>query len=220
MSKRNLIITLILCSLLFTVIGCSGQNNDSAISESSNVTPDNNPTETETPETRIKETVAETDSDATEEAIVRIENTAKTESASETDNQDIAFAYDEIRFIPTDPASPIIEALGEPDSFYEAPSCVFAGNDQVYAYPGFEINTASYNDLDVIVGIFLTDGQVSTPEGITVGSTLDEAIDAYGEPDIDDGTGQITWHYEGFDLIIVNIDNQITSLSYLGQFGQ
>ena len=38
-------------------------------------------------------------------------------------------------------AEPIVEALGEPKSYFEAASCAFEGLDKIYTYGGFEVNT-------------------------------------------------------------------------------
>ncbi len=122
-----------------------------------------------------------------------------------------------VEFTPTQAAAPILEALGPANSVYEAPSCVFAGTDQVYAYDGFEVNTCDVDGINTIVGMFLTDTAASTPEGITYGSSLSEVLEVYGEPD-EESVGQMTWQREKSQLVIVILDDAVTSISYIGEF--
>ena len=89
-------------------------------------------------------------------------------------------------------ASPIIEALGEPLNYFEAPSCAFEGIDRIYYFKGFELFTFPVNGEDFILSINLTDDSVTTFEGIYLGMSLDRVVAAYGE-DYTQNFGQYTY---------------------------
>jgi hypothetical protein len=78
-------------------------------------------------------------------------------------------------------AAPVIEALGEPVEYFEAPSCAFQGLDKIFYYNGFEINTYPSGDKDFISTVNFLDDSVATDKGIYLGSTLDDVVAAYGE---------------------------------------
>lgn len=77
--------------------------------------------------------------------------------------------------------APLLDFLGEPDSYFEAASCAFDGLDKTYTYAGVEIITYPDGDRDYISSVRILDSSVSTPEGITIGATQDEVVAAYGE---------------------------------------
>lgn len=76
--------------------------------------------------------------------------------------------------------APLLEYLGEPDSYFEATSCAFDGLDKTYTYAGMELITYPDEDKDYISSIRLLDSSAATPEGITIGSSEEEVIAAYG----------------------------------------
>ena len=77
--------------------------------------------------------------------------------------------------------TPIIEALGEANSYFEAPSCAFQGLDKIYSYSGFEINTYPNGEKDYISSVYLKDDSVETDKGIFIGSSLEDVKKAYGD---------------------------------------
>ena len=76
--------------------------------------------------------------------------------------------------------APILAFLGEPDSYFEAASCAFDGLDKTYTYSGLEIVTYPDGDKDFVSSVRILDGSVSTPEGVTIGSTQEEVAAACG----------------------------------------
>ena len=79
-------------------------------------------------------------------------------------------------------AGNLIGFLGEPTVYSAAPSCLFEGEDKLFEFADLIIYTIPDEDTDLIDGIdFLTD-RFQTRRGITVGSTRDEVLAAYGEP--------------------------------------
>ena len=60
--------------------------------------------------------------------------------------------------------------LGEPQSYFEAKSCVFEGIDRMYTYPGIEVDVSpDGKGGESISSIFLLDDSVETPEGVYIG---------------------------------------------------
>ena len=77
-------------------------------------------------------------------------------------------------------ASPVIGALGEPLSYFEAPSCAFDGIDKIYYFSGFELYTYPVGGDDFILSVNLTDDSVTTKEGVYLGMSYDDMLGAYG----------------------------------------
>jgi len=80
-----------------------------------------------------------------------------------------------------EPAAPVVDALGEPQSCFEAPSCAFDGIDRIYYYSGFELYTYPVNGEDFVLSVNLTDDSVTTFEGIYLGMSYDNMLAAYGD---------------------------------------
>ena len=78
-------------------------------------------------------------------------------------------------------AAPIIEALGEAESYFEAASCAFDGLDKTYTYSSFEIDTYEMEGKDYISCIYFRDDMVETKEGISLFMTKEDMIAVYGE---------------------------------------
>jgi hypothetical protein len=110
-------------------------------------------------------------------------------------------------------AAPIIEALGDPAQYFEAASCAFQGLDKIYTYNGFEINTYPNGDKDYISTVYFLDDSVTTDQGIYLGSTLDEVIDAYGE-DYTQESGEYTYTLGQTKLAFIIEDETVTSITY------
>ncbi len=100
----------------------------------------------------------------------------------ESKSDSFTFKYNDTEIKLNGEVAPIVEALGEPDSYDESPSCGFPGLDKHYTYGGFEFTAYPKTDDDYRVKyIKILNDTVSTPEGITIGSSVDEVKDAYGD---------------------------------------
>lgn len=91
--------------------------------------------------------------------------------------------------------APLLAYLGEPANYFEAESCAFDGLDKTYTYDGVEIVTYPDGDVDRVSYVRILSDAVSTPEGITIGSTPEEVAAAYGD---DSGT---QYNYEDGDCL-------------------
>ena len=76
-------------------------------------------------------------------------------------------------------AAPLLKALGAYKTSYEAPSCAFDGMDKIYSYGAYDILTYTADGKDFISGVVLRDDTVETPEGIAIGSKLEDVMLGY-----------------------------------------
>lgn len=126
------------------------------------------------------------------------------------------FVSGDIRLPMNEEFSALRDALGEPLSYYEAESCAFQGLDKTFNYPGFELVTYPNGDKDYISDIYFTDGTVATPEGIHIGSTLEEVKAAYGEGYTADDFGiYYTYTDGGTQLKFGTEDGVVTEIEYV-----
>ncbi len=54
-------------------------------------------------------------------------------------------------------------------------------NNTIYEYPGLEIKTYYSNNVERIFSITITNSEIHTNEGITIGNTLEDIKNTYGE---------------------------------------
>lgn len=104
--------------------------------------------------------------------------------------------------------------IGEALDQYKSPSCAFEGEDNVYDYEKFQITTYVTNNSEVFTGVYILDESIQTKEGIHIGSTKQEMIDAYGE-EYTENYGAYTYNKGKTDLSFVLVDDVITAISYL-----
>src|SRR5690554_1502967 len=101
-------------------------------------------------------------------------NKATRGEASKDLADNFVFEYNGISIAIDDEAEAILEELGEPMEYFEAPSCAYQGLDKTYYYNGFEITTYTQDDTDYIANVVLVDDSVTTKEGIHIGSSIDQ----------------------------------------------
>lgn len=109
--------------------------------------------------------------------------------------------------------SSVVDALGEPDSYFEQPSCAAQGIAKIYTYSGFQIETYPDGEQDLIASIILKDDSVSTPEGIDLSMTKDDIIAAYGS-DYQETDKSITYENNGTKLCFILNGEDIASIEY------
>lgn len=111
------------------------------------------------------------------------------------------------------PAQPILDALGEPKAKTEEPSCAFDGLDKTYSYDGFNLQTYPLDGAEYVFGFWFTDGTVSTPEGIAIGSAEADVVKAYGEENRS-GDNVFVLTRDGGRLTIILADGKVSSIQY------
>ncbi|MCL2030427.1 MAG: hypothetical protein FWG93_02670 [Oscillospiraceae bacterium] len=103
-----------------------------------------------------------------------------TEPSGAPEEEVWTFTARDVTVVMGQPAAPYIEALGEPQSLFEAPSCAFEGVDRIYTYPGFQLYTFPRDGIDHVLSIQLTDDSWVTDKGLYIGRGLEDMLAAYG----------------------------------------
>lgn len=147
--------------------------------------------------------------------VIESDNTQN--SAGNSSNEENAtgyvFTYDGLQ-IPVDAdAAPIVESLGEPQEYFESPSCAADGIGKLYTYSDFEIQTYPDGDQDLILYVLLRTDNVATAEGIDLSSSRDDIIAAYGEP-TSEATGAMTYEKDGVSLVFIFDGDSLISIEY------
>lgn len=108
------------------------------------------------------------------------------------------------------PAKQILDTLGAPYGYTETASCAFAGTEKTYDFGGFYLRTYPAKDGDRILGWWFSSGSLSTPEGITIGSSRDQVEAAYGE-----FTGSACVVSRGEEKLTILLENDaVTTVQY------
>lgn len=110
--------------------------------------------------------------------------------------------------------APIADALGEPKSVFEEPSCAAQGIAYLYSYPGFDINTYPDGEDNYVGYISLKDDTVATPEGIDLSKTRDDVIAAYGD-NYEEDDKKITYSKDGMTLSFIFSGDDIAAIEYM-----
>ena len=107
----------------------------------------------------------------------------------------------------------VIPKLGNYNSVNITDSCGgFSGKDRIYYYNGFRVYTTPSERGDVVNKIELTDDSVSTPEGLTIGSTKDAVTKAMGN-----GTAvgdNLSYEKGNMKLVFIFRDGTVTNIQY------
>lgn len=106
------------------------------------------------------------------------------------------------------------EKFGEESNVYEVPSCAFEGNDKIYEYEGYEVETYEDGGTERIYSIYFTDTKQTTTEGVCVSDSYDKMIETYGEEFENDGT-QYTYTKDNTCLEFIVENDVITSIKYV-----
>lgn len=109
--------------------------------------------------------------------------------------------------------APIVEALGEADSYFESESCAFQGLDKVYAYGSVQISTYPVDGVDYVYTVVLKDDTVETPEGIMIGSATEDVIAAYGDADTQTDTA-LSYTKDDSILAFILDNGTVTDITY------
>lgn len=110
-------------------------------------------------------------------------------------------------------AAPIIDALGEPRSYTEEPSCAFDGMDKTYYYGSFYLSTYPMEDKDYVYNLWFADDGLATDEGIRIGSSRSQVEDAYGK-ECFNGTNSFMLTKGQSKLVILIEDGKVSSIRY------
>ena len=110
-------------------------------------------------------------------------------------------------------AAPILSQLGEPNSYFETPSCAFEGIDKKYTYGSFELDTYPNGDKDFVSAVIFKDDSITTPEGVGIGDSREKMIEAYGDKGSEE-LGMMVYRKDGMKLCFILDEDNIISIEY------
>ncbi len=140
-------------------------------------------------------------------------NGNSTVTTTQTEAEGYVFSYKGTD-IPVDAdAAPILEKLGEPKSYFESPSCAAQGIGKLYSYGDFEIETYPDGDTDRVLYVLLKSDAVQTAEGVSLASSREDVIAAYGEP-TEEKTGAMIYQKGDMKLKFLFNDSGMVSIEY------
>ncbi len=139
---------------------------------------------------------------------------AETEKESEeaAEYKGYAFIYQDVVIEMDADAAPIVEKLGEANSYFEAPSCAFEGIDKMYTYGSFELDTYPMENKDYVSAVIFKDDAIATPEGVGVGDTAEKMTEIYGEGTLENG--MTVYEKDGMKLCFILQEESIVSIEY------
>ena len=151
-------------------------------------------------------------------ASTETETETKTETAAAETTEASAAGYvfksGDVEIAVDADADEIVEALGEPSSQYDEPSCASDGTAYFYTYPGFEMETYPDGDKNLVYYVVLKDDTVATPEGIDLSMTKDDILEAYGDPTEETDTALTYKDESGAALVFIMDGDDIASIEY------
>lgn len=107
----------------------------------------------------------------------------------------------------------VLAVLGNDYEYYEAISCAYDGMDKTFAYDGLDIYTYPDGQDDYVVEMIITSDSYKTTRDITVGSTRDEVIAAYGE-DFSETAVMIEYEADGSCISFTLADDVVESIDF------
>lgn len=106
-----------------------------------------------------------------------------------------------------------LSRLPEANSVYQVPSCAIEGTDNVYSYDSFEITAYDNGSCEQIYSVYFVTEDAVTPEGLTLGAKLEQALALYGEDYEQDGTAYN--YYCGDAVLCILVQNDVViSIEY------
>ena len=142
---------------------------------------------------------------------------AGTNADTQKEEPSYVFTYNEIEVSVNEDIESVIEKLGEPIAYYEAASCAFEGLDKFYTYASFELNTYPKDGKDMLASIYFKDDLVTTTEGISLGMSKEDMIEAYGEATkvngneyvYEKGNGVLKFILDGEEIISIEYQTKV-----------
>ncbi|MBQ7775926.1 MAG: hypothetical protein IJ379_08390 [Lachnospiraceae bacterium] len=138
---------------------------------------------------------------------------SKEEQQQDAKVKGYVFMHNDVQVVIDADAAPIIDALGEPVSYFEAASCAFEGLDKMYTYNSFEVDTYPNGDKDYVSTIILMDDSITTAEGIAIGETRARVEEVYGT-DYEEQGSMLVYRKDGMKLFFIFEGDTITSIQY------
>ena len=143
--------------------------------------------------------------------ITRSTEAAETAEAAQpveaADEKVYSFIAEGVELVPGADFDPA--ALPEAASVYTVPSCAIEGTDNVYNYETFEVTAFDYGSGELIYLIYIIDPNITTPEGLALGDSLDRMLELYG--DAYERAGSAYEYSGGNTLLSIIIQNDVVA---------
>lgn len=127
--------------------------------------------------------------------------------------ENYSFTYNGTKITLGAEATSILNALGEPRSYTEEPSCAFDGVDKTYYYGSFYMSTYPLDGKDYVYSIWFADDSVATNDGIRIGTTKAQ-VEAICGADCFNGTNVYSQTQGITKLTILMEDGMVSSIQY------
>ena len=103
--------------------------------------------------------------------------------------------------------------LGEPTSYFEAPSCAIEGLDKNYTYGSILVITEDDGKTERITTMTILDDGAATRNGITIGDSKDKVLSIYGATSKATETS-LTYTFDTVTVKFLLRDGCVTSITY------
>lgn len=229
--RRNMYVAVAVVMLVLWMAGCSGgdksqeaagvaeatvagQAEEEKTEDISQASETSEAEKSEEPKETKENNGKETETPGTEETETEAEETSKEETTAVVKHSGFLFQSSGVTIGMNEDVAPILSGLGNYNNYAESPSCAFKGLDKIYSYNGFDLYTYPKGSVDYVNSIYFIDDSVSTPEGIRLGSTVEEMLAAYGD-DYTEEYGVYTYTKEKSTLSFIVTDGVIESIEYV-----
>lgn len=135
------------------------------------------------------------------------------EEGGETSHKGYVFVYNDVVMEMDADAAPVLEQLGDANSYFEAPSCAFEGIDKMYTYGSFELDTYPTGDKDYISAVIFKDDSITTPEGVGIGDSREKMTEVYGGEGTEE-MGMTVYRKDDMKLCFIFQEDSIASVEY------
>lgn len=104
-------------------------------------------------------------------------------------------------------------ALPECEYTYTTPNCALDGMDTVYNYGDIEVAVYTEGGRNIIQNVYIIDPNITTPEGLALGSDISQITKLYGTEYTTNGN---EWHFAKGNMILAILiqDDYVVSIEY------
>ena len=145
--------------------------------------------------------------------VIESTDTSNASGESEAAGTGYVFNYDGMDIAVDSDVAPVIEKLGEPQEYFESPSCAAEGIGKLYTYSDFEIQTYPDGDVDRVLYVLFKTDNVATAEGIDLSSSREDIVEAYGQA-TEEGTSSMKYEKDGMTLVFLFDGESLISIEY------
>jgi hypothetical protein len=121
--------------------------------------------------------------------------------------------YKDVKIELNKKAESVLDKLGEPKYSDNLGDCGGIGVQMKYTYDNITLNTLKEKDGEKIHKIGFLNDLVSTPKGITIGSSADDVRAAYGTPSSEEN-GKLTYKSGDLELEFTVKNGSVSAVNY------